>query len=303
MPDNQDQQQQVSALLEAGQAQAVEGTPAPKVDDQEQPRKADPLAKLDDVTALLADPENKTPQPAGDAGAGGQGDKGGAAGAKVLTTLAELADVSGLKIADVYKLHVPMRDGVEPMTLGAIKDAASKAGDLEALAVELDERRATFENDMIRSRGELNQIVALLPEIPDALIAKARDAHLEHLQVERKALFDVKPEWKDDATYARAQDDILEAVADYGFSRTDLDLVIDHRLTKLLHDFAGMKKRITKANARAKEIRETGKRGGQRVNEGKRAETGRAAAVERAKSGTTGEKVRAVTDLLAGATG
>ena len=284
MPELQDQQQTaaVADLLSGSDLVADESASANLSGDQVAP-------KVDDVTALLAD------APVADKPAAAPGAK-----PKGPATLAELAESSGIEVAELYKLAVPMRDGVEPLTIGALKDAAGKSQDLETLSTEIDERRTTFENEMIRARGELNAVVALLPQIPDALLAQAREKHLEHLQTERQALLDIKPEWADDKVYSAAQDDILEAVADYGFRRTDLDLVIDHRLTKLLHDFAGMKKRITAANARAKEIRDHGKRGGQRVSEVKRTETGRAAAADKAKHGTTGDKVRAVSALLQG---
>ena len=290
------QRDAVSALLmgtplveDRDKGDADERAPANQdapTDDPTPPRGSD--EQLDEVSALLADPEKETP-PAGEAG------KAGAA-----KTLADLAESAGIKVEDIYKLSVPMRDGVEPMTLGALKDAATKAGDLETLSTEIDERRTTFENEMIRSRGELNAIVAMLPQIPPELVAKARDAHIDNLEVERQALLTVMPAWADDKVYGQAQADILEAVGDYGFSRTDLDLVIDHRLTKLLHDFAGMKKRIAAANAKAKEIRDKKPRGGQRVSEQTRRRSGRAAAAEKARTGTTGDKVAAVGNLLLG---
>jgi len=301
-PHTTEQTAQVAALLggtELIQQADAEAGDQGDADRGEPETPQSPREQLDEVSALLADPEKQPDtHTAGDAGAGA-GDPAG----KAPTTLAEFAESAGLKIEDVYKLNVPMRDGAEPVTLGALKDAATKAGDLDIRSTEIDERQSKLENDMIRSRGELSAIVALLPEIPPELVAQARDAHIEHLQTERQALLAVKPEWANDETYERAQVDILEAVADYGFSRTDLDLVIDHRLTKLLHDFAGMKKRIAAANAKAKEIRDHGKRGGKRVNEQQRAATGRAAAAEKAKTGNMGEKVAAVSQLLLGSTG
>ena len=303
-----DQGAQVAALLGAtelmqpagdGEPGGDESATANRSNDQPAPPAEGSQAQLDEVSKLLADPEKepKTPPAGGDAAGAGDGDPAGEAP----KTLAEFAEVAGLKIEDIYKLDVPMRDGLEPLTLGALKDKAMKAGDLEIASTEIEERRSKYENDMIRSRGELNAIVAMLPEIPPELVAKARDAHIENLQTERQALLDVKPEWADDAVYERAQADILEAVGDYGFTRTDIDLVIDHRLTKLLHDFAGMKTRIAAANAKAKEIRDNKPRGGKRVNEQTRAATGRKAAIENARTGNMGDKVAAVSQLLRGA--
>ncbi len=244
---------------------------------------------LDDVAELLADKDTPpaTP-PAGDPPAD--------------DTLAALAEAQGVKVEDLYKLTIPMRDGGEPVTLGDLKDRAAKAQNLDLLSVEIEDRRTEFENSMIRARQELSEVVSLLPEVPPALIERARAAHLENVDRERAALLVVKPEWADEGTFRRAQDDILEAVADYGFRRSDLDLVIDHRLTKLLHDFAGLKKRVAAANARVKEIRDAQPKGGKRVSEEKQRRTRRDAAAERAKTGSTGDKVAAVGNLLLGST-
>lgn len=198
---------------------------------------------------LLADPE-----PGGDADPN--------RGAKGPSSLAELAESAGLTTEQIFELQVPMPDGAEPIKLGQLKDSAAEFATLGEQTTELDDRRQDFENEMIRARQELTEVIQLLPEVPPELIAQAKAKHTAHLDAERQALLGVKPEWADPKVYAAAQDEILEAVADYGFHRADLDLVLDHRLTKLLHDFAGMKARIGRANAAMKEVRKQAKKPG-----------------------------------------
>jgi len=246
--------------------------------------------QLDEVSALLADAEpEKDTHTDGAAGAGSKAE-----------TLAELAEQLGVDADEIYKLKIPMRDDGEMVTLGALKDQAGKALDLDAQSAEIEERRTSFENDMLRSRQQLNDIVSLLPEVPPALVERARANQIEATDRERNALLEVMPAWKDDQVYQSAQADILEAVADYGFQRFDLDAVVDHRLIKLLHDFTGMKKRIAAANAKAKELRDATPRRGKRVSEKAQKLRGRAAAAEKAKAGTTGDKVAAVGQILSG---
>ena len=287
-----DQQAAVAALLSGAENQAdqvVDNKPtkdAPK-DDPTPPRGSD--EQLDEVSALLVDPEKPDTHTDGEAGAGGD-----------TKTLAGLAERLGVKPDEIYKMQIPMRDDGTMVTLGELKDQAGKALDLDAMTVEIDERRTAFENDMLRSRQQLNDIVSLLPEVPPALVERARAAQIEVADRERNALLEVMPAWRDDAVYQSARDDILAAVADYGFQRFDLDAVVDHRLTKLLHDFAGMKKRIAAANAKAKEIRDALPKGGKRVSEKATRKRTRDAAAEKARTGSTGDKVAAVGQLLLG---
>ncbi len=253
-----DQQAAVAALLtdtplveDRDKDDQVDGKPA---DDPTPPRGSSD--QLDDVSALLVDPDEKDTHTDGAAGAGGKAE-----------TLADLAEQLGVKPDDIYKLKIPMRDDGTMVTLGALKDQAGKALDLDEQSAEIEERRTAFENDMLRSRQQLNDIVSLLPEVPPALVEQARAAQIEVTDRERNALLEIMPAWRDDAVYQSARDDILAAVADYGFQRFDLDSVVDHRLTKLLHDFAGMKQRIAAANAKAKELRDALPQGGKRVSE------------------------------------
>ena len=287
----------VSAILqEAARDQVGEGKPAP--DDTRQaargelpapgaappePRSDDPFEGLDPDDLSLKAPA--PPEPL-------------APGTKP-KTLAEAAQLLGVEVGDLYALHVPMRDGDETLTLGQMKDHAGNAAAIDGLTAELDDRRATFENEMIRARQELQEVIGLLPAVPQALVERAQQTHIEHLDRERVALLAVKPEWRDDATFRAAQSDILEAVADYGFSRADLDLVVDHRLTKMLHDFAGLKRRVANANARAKEIADSQPRAGKKLSDSQRRAAATAEAVARSKQQRTPQaQTAAVAEIL-----
>jgi hypothetical protein len=216
-------------------------------------------------------------------------------------TLAEAAARLGIEASDLYGLTIPMREGdAETLTLGELKDIGASASGLEADRAALDERQRDIENSMLRAQQELQAIVSLLPHVPESLIAKATQAQTDMVNKERHALLTIKPEWRDDATWQRAQDDILEAVADYGFTRSDLDMVFDHRLTKLLHDYAGLRKRVEAANANAKKVRSSQARPGQRINEKQQKAQATAAAVGKAKTGDRRAQTEAVGRLLQG---
>ena len=187
-------------------------------------------------------------------GLGMELDDGGDAG--ITDTLQSLAEKSGLTLEALYATEVALGDGRDPTTLGALKDQFQDYSRLVEKTEAFDEQRLEFENNMIRSRGELQEIVKLLPPgaVTDELIAEAGRTFAETRERELTSLIKVKPEWKDPAAYALAQDQILETASEYGFNRADLQAVLDHRLIKLLHDFHTMRTRFKEANASVKRV-------------------------------------------------
>lgn len=171
-------------------------------------------------------------------------------------TLQSLAEKSGLDLKELYAVAVPLGDGREATTLGGLKDQFQEYSRLVEKTEAFEENRTEFENNMIRSRAELQQIIAKLPaeSLSQELLAEVASEYAETRQREQTALLSVKPDWKDPAAYALAQDQILETASEYGFTRHDLNAVIDHRLIKLLHDFHVMRVRFKDANAGLKRV-------------------------------------------------
>ncbi len=283
-------------LVDSGNAPAAEDPPAdpPAGDPPADPPAGDPPAAKPPVQEPPADPLAavdtsdlggiEPPAPLGDG--------------ETPTTLAEAAAKLGLTDKQLYELTVPLRDGADPTTLGAMKDRVQESEDLVGLRSELDDRRSTFENDMMRARQELTRVVELLPNVPPALIEQAQSAHLAHTERERVALLSIKPEWRDPAVFASAKDDMLETCAPYGFSRSDLDLVIDHRLTKLLHDYSQLKKRVDSANANFRAVQTQQSRGGQKQSASQKRAATNASAKAAAQDGTPLQKTQAVDTIL-----
>ena len=266
-----------------------------------------PAPSADDAELLLADPDAdnakpKTPENGGEGAAAAPGEPGAAAAAAKVTGLLELAETAGLTAEKLYGLEVSLGDGLEPVKLGALKDQHQEVARVEQSRTDLDAERSDFQNEMIRTRQEISELVQLIgiQNLPPAFVAKAQQAHVENIDKQRTELLAVKPEWKDDQVYQAAQAEILEAVEEYGFGRGDLDTVQDHRLTKLLHDFAVLKKRVTRANAKAKEIRgQASKRGSSKAppSEGRQLADKLTRARESSDSST---KVSAISELLRG---
>lgn len=220
--------------------------------------------------------------------------------AVVLPMLQTLAEKAGLTLEEVYATSVALGDGQAPTTLGDLKDQFSNYSRLVEKTEVFESSRTEFENNMIRSRAELAEIVKLLPQgsITDELVQQATQTYAETQQRELTALVGIKPEWKDPQAYELARGEILETASEYGFNRADLDAVIDHRLIKLLHDFHTMRVRFREANAGVKRVIDTSRQ--RRVTSAKGAPNkGLNKQLEEAKqSSSTADKVAAVSRLL-----
>ena len=285
----------VAALLRETMRQS-EGEETPDETDGE----LEETQELDDDTGAGAptggDTKESTDDDTDDAG-GGDTDEGLAA-----ASLSDLAKQAGVSIESLYDVAIPLGDERDPTTLGAMKDRFNELLRVDQLHGELETQRTDFENSMIRARSELNEIVGLLPQIPQELLERAQSQHRATREAEREALIQIKPEWRDDQKFEAAQGEILEAIGTYGFGRTDLDLVLDHRLVKLLHDFAGMKRRLAAADVGAKQVRETGRlqKSKAKAATKKQAKTGELSKLtERAKGGdreAMGQAVQRVLD-------
>ena len=295
----------VSALLKKAAEEQFEarGTSTPGADDK-QPEQTNKLDDLPDDAGDLDGapaPQGESSEQPGEANEErpGGGDTDDGLGTLALDSLAERA---GLTVEELYGVALPLGDGRDPVTLGTLKDRFNELARVDDARGLLDEQRTDFENNMIRSRQELSAIIAQLPEIPPALLQQAVQAQRTHLDTERAALREAKAEWKDPEVFRAAQDQMLETVEVYGFNRTDLDMVLDHRLVKLVYDYSQLKKKFAAANAKSKEITSGAPAfpKQQRQTGAKRASRGQQEILKRARTGTHQDKVAGVSALLQG---
>ena len=220
--------------------------------------------------------------------------------AGITSSLQTLAEKSGLTLDEVYAVAVPLGDGRDPTTLGALKDQFQDYSRLVEKTETFEVSRLEFENNMIRSRAELQEIVKLLPQgaVTDELIAEASRTYAETRQKEQTALLAIKPDWKDPAAYSLAQDQILETASEYGFNRADLNAVMDHRLIKLLHDFHVMRKRFADANASVKRVVNVNRQKRANRSQGAPARELNAQIADATKGKSTQDKALAIAALL-----
>jgi hypothetical protein len=173
------------------------------------------------------------------------------------SALAELAEKAGTSVEELYKLEIAMPDGRPTVTLGELKDSHLDAQALDDQRASFDEHRTSFENEMIRARGELTEVLSLLGELPDELLQRGRQQYAKTVDEERSALLGIKPEWADIDAYRAAKGQMAQAVSEYGFRPAELEAIVDHRLVKLVWDFSELKRRVDAAKAgRKRQVRD-----------------------------------------------
>lgn len=179
--------------------------------------------------------------------------------------LKELAERLGTEVKDLYELEFPDASG-KPHKLGELKDLLAKQDEISAKELDLEERRTTESNNLLRQRREIESLVGMIPKelMKPELIERMRAERERYVQDEVKKLGDVIPEWKDEAVFASDKQGMTAFLGEYGIDPEFLQGMVDHRVIKLVRDSWQRKARIDKAMASVKESREPPK-GAQRA--------------------------------------
>ncbi len=219
--------------------------------------------------------------------------------AEPVKTFKELADRAGINMETLYGLTVGFGDGTEPMSMGAMKDAIKGGLDLDTRGNNLASLETRFQNEVMRTRGELNQLAAMMPATPEQQAA-AQEQFQGILQREQAALHEAVPQLSSDPDFRKATHDSVTALgAEYGVSGYEIDNLTDHRVYKMAMDFAALRARFDKGNALAKKLPK-GSGSGQSTIQGKTGggkQTDRL--IEHAKStGIDADELKAIASLL-----
>lgn len=142
-----------------------------------------------------------------------------------------------------YKLAVPLSDGSK-ITLGELKDHyQAHASNLAALI----ER----ENQVLTKHAELQELSQFL-QLPPELHEKITQQQRAHLQAQHGLMIGAIPEWQDAAAFERGRAAIFDLGTEYG---VDLTRVSDHKVVKMLHDFARLRSAVKTAKANVKPVK------------------------------------------------
>lgn len=161
-----------------------------------------------------------------------------------------IAERLGVDQSELYGLKVKTGDGSE-LSVEQLKDAHKASAEVERLRGEVTKGRAELEADRIRNERNLSELLgSIRPDRVDPeLRATWQKQQQEYLSRERESMLRTIPEWVDSAVIASDRAQMLDAISPYGFTTADLENVTDHRLLRLVRDFA---KAQAKAKAEAK---------------------------------------------------
>ena len=145
-----------------------------------------------------------------------------------------------------YEKEIPLSTG-EKVKLGALKDAYQAQ---HTKTLEMTER----ENKLMRQQDEIERLASHLNTMPPELIGKAQADIQQTLQREHHLMLEAIPAWKDKTQFDLGRGAIHELASEYGAEKLVAG-VSDHRIVKMLNDFAQLKAAIKASGAVIKPLR------------------------------------------------
>jgi hypothetical protein len=185
-----------------------------------------------------------------------------------------------------YSAEIPMSDGSK-VNLGALKDAYQ---DSQAQTLAIQERENVVMSQM-NELQEMSQYTQLPPEKMQAI----KQQQERYMNEQHGLMLEAIPEFKDQATFAEAKKGIEALATEYGISDA-VAQIADHKIVKLLNDFAKLRQGIKAAKDNVKPLRS--KEPKSRNRAAGKVDATTAAAQQAAKTGSRSDQIRAINELL-----
>lgn len=152
-------------------------------------------------------------------------------------TLKEWAAEKQLDAKELEALALDDLGDGEPVTFADLKKSYKDNADLQARRDQFEDWHVEQQNEVLQARTELEFTVQeLAREVPPAAMARATERAKEALQAQvtkaRGQLAEWFPEWSDAQKKAADRDAFAKLMATYGFSKPEVEGVLDARLIK-----------------------------------------------------------------------
>ena len=211
--------------------------------------------------------------------------------------LKSVADAAGVDVKDLYSVEIPLGDDGSTMTLGEIKNRYKdlKASDDLLAQYELEQQQST--NDLMKREQQLTAWMQETGYQPSEQMSEQMNARFQaSLATEQQLLLKLLPSWSEPSVAEGAKQDIVALMKEYGADDNAINALHKASDVKLLHDFAQLRKRVS----RAKETEVRTKRN--QSNRGKQRKTGDSAsrAIENHKRGKVSSNDAATAILFEG---
>lgn len=254
-------------------------TPAPS----EPEKQLSPVEQIDQLLSGSKPPEKApaAPEPGGDPKPGEPDVKHPEAAPE--TVEAEEQGATGID----YAQEVPLSNG-EKLSIGALKDFYQGYAQKELAMVER-------ENQVMTQYQELQEMTQYL-QLPEEARQVIAQRQTDYLREQHGLMLQAIPEWKEQAVFEQARGQIFALGKEYG---VDLSHVADHRVVKMLNDYAKLRSSIRQAKATVKPMKAQEPRAPVRQPPGRAADL--QTAVSRAQqTGNVKDQLAAVDMLLKG---
>jgi hypothetical protein len=144
-----------------------------------------------------------------------------------------------------YSAEIPLSDGSK-IKLGELKDHYQSA---QKHQLEVIER----ENAVMTRMNELSELAQHV-QLPPQQVAMIKQQQEQYLMAEHQRMLDAIPEFRDKAAFTEARNAIQDMAAEYGI-QDQVAQITDHRIVKMLHDYARLRGQIKAAKENVKPLR------------------------------------------------
>lgn len=175
-------------------------------------------------------------------------------------SLLDVSKALGIPVEDLYNLEVPLRVASgdrKTIKLSELKDYHDAEDDHKLDRIAWSEEREREHADIARSRAELSELIAMVPEdkLKPEVLNAIRARHEGMINLERQKTLRRIPDWHDEDRRRGDLEGIAEHLADYGFSANALQGIHDHRMLAYMRDNWLRKQRLSAALEKVKTVR------------------------------------------------
>ncbi len=177
------------------------------------------------------------------------------------TTFKEMADKLGMSKKELYGVEINLgNDSI--VSLGDLKDAFKDYESIKDGQEKFEATKTHEQNEMMIARRQMDQLVQLGQQtgnLTPQIIDQLDKIHGDNVTRERNALLTTLPEWRDSNVRQTDYHEMGQLLGQYGFTQTELEGVVDHRLIKFVHDMTKRVNLVKKATKKAGIPANTGK--------------------------------------------
>ena len=213
----------------------------------------------------------------------------------------DIDDAAAEPLAVDYDQIVPMPDGAEPLTIGALKDHYQATVDHNQERETWEQHRMEQDNQQLVARATLNELAGLLGDVNPQALEFVQRQQQTNQAAEAQKLLQVFPEWADPDVKKAATPALVETMKAYGYSEQEFAFISDHRQIKALSDLARLRKAEQAGAAKRENIKAELPKSQKSVTRKQTAAQAQRDKIKRAQNGTEADKLSAIGSLIDGA--